>query len=69
MDLDELALELWREQIARGLGEPGKVADLQGVMDWLANRTLPLADYITACNGDVAALARVRAEAGLPVFS
>jgi hypothetical protein len=69
MDLDELALELWKEQIARGLGEPGEVADLQGVMDWLANRTLPLSDYIAAADGDVAALARVRAEAWLPVFS
>jgi hypothetical protein len=53
----------------RGLGEPGEVADLQGVMDWLSNRTLPLSDYIAAAGGDVAALARVRAEAGLPVFS
>jgi hypothetical protein len=69
MNLDELALELWKEQLARGLGEPGEVADLQGVMDWLCNRTLPIADYIAACRGDVAALALVRQEAGLPVFS
>jgi hypothetical protein len=38
-------------------------------MDWLCNRTLPIADYIAACRGDVAALALVRQEAGLPVFS
>jgi hypothetical protein len=69
MGLDELAMELWKEQIARGIAPLGEVADLQGVMDWLAVRRLPLADYIAACNGDVAALARVRAEAGLPVFS
>jgi hypothetical protein len=66
--IDQLALDLWREQIACGLGAPGEVADIQSVMDWLANRTLPLSDYVAAAQGDVAALARVRVEAGLPVF-
>jgi hypothetical protein len=69
MTIDQLALAIWQEQIARGLGEPGEVADIEGVMDWLANRTLPLSDYIAAAGGDVAALALVRAEAVLPVFS
>jgi hypothetical protein len=69
MTLSELALSLWKEQIARGLAPLGEVAEMQGTMDWLAVRRLPLADYIAACNGDVEAMARVRREAGLPVLS
>jgi hypothetical protein len=68
MDLYELTMSLWSEQLSLGLGYPGEVADPQGAMDWLCNRNLPLADYIAAAGGDVEALARVRAEAGLPVF-
>ena len=36
---------------------------------WLSNRTYPWTDLLEAANGDVSALARVRAEAHLPVLS
>jgi hypothetical protein len=61
MTIAQLALAIWQEQIARGIAPLGEVADLQGVMDWLAVRRIPLSDYIAAARGDVAALARVRA--------
>ena len=54
-----LALRIAREQ---GDADP----DLS---DWLANRTYPLELLEAAARGDVQALAAVRAEAGLPVFS
>jgi hypothetical protein len=66
MTLSELALALWKEQIKRGIAPLGEVAEMQGTMDWLAIRRRPLSDYIAACRGDAAAMARVRAEAGLP---
>jgi hypothetical protein len=37
--------------------------------DWLSNRTYSLELLEAAARGDVQALAAVRAEAGLPVFS
>ena len=64
-----LALALWREQLAAGLGDPGEVADDAGLPDWLANRTYPLSRLDDAIRGDVSAIVEVRTEAGLPVFS
>lgn len=39
------------------------------LLHWLGNRGYPWTDLWEAANGDVAALARVRAEAHLPVLS
>jgi hypothetical protein len=39
------------------------------VCDWLANRQIPIAEYVAAARGDVEALVSVRHEAGLPVLS
>lgn len=38
-------------------------------INWLSNRTYDWTELLEAANGNVAALARVRAEAGLPVLS
>ena len=51
-----------------------EIAEEQGddafeLIDWLENRTYPWADLFEASQGDAAALARARAEAGLPVFA
>ena len=67
MTRDELALALWREQLARGLGDPGEVADEERLDDWWSNRSEPVETYDRAAAGDVAALVAVRTEAGLPV--
>jgi len=66
MSADDFALALWREQLERGLGEPGEVADPDRLGDWWANRVIDRALYERAAAGDVAAIARVRREAGLP---
>lgn len=62
-----LAMQLWTEQIERGMGEPDeRVTRDERVLDWLDNH-----DWTALCeaaNGDVTALAAVRAEAGLPMF-
>lgn len=39
------------------------------LIDWLSNRTYEWTELLAAAQGDAATLARVRAEAGLPVFS
>lgn len=52
------------EQLAAEQGEENFDA-----IDWLSNRTYDLNELWSAANGGVAALARVRAEAGLPVIS
>lgn len=64
-----LALTLWREQIALGLGAQGEIADDLALPDWLSNRTYPLALLDDAIAGDVAALAEIRTEAGLPILA
>jgi hypothetical protein len=66
MNSDELALAPWKEQAELGIRDTKPSPEL--LPDWWANRTLPLAEYEAASRGDVAALARVRTEAGLPVF-
>lgn len=68
-ETNALAMSLWAEQIARGMGEPGEQADSTCLDDWLLNRTYPIETLSAAAAGDVAALAEVRAEAGLPVLS
>lgn len=62
----ELALALWQEQIARGIGDPGEVVDPTALGDWWSNRILPTCVYDAAATGDPGALVRVRTEAGLP---
>jgi len=59
----ERVLEL-AEQLASEQGD--KEFD---AINWLSNRTYPWTDLWEAANGDVAALVKVRAEAGLPVLS
>jgi len=67
MNLDELALALWKEQAELGICDADEPSpELLG--DWWSNRTLPREEYEAASRGDVAALVRVRTEAGLPVF-
>jgi hypothetical protein len=66
MTTDELALALWKEQAELGIGDTEPSPEL--LPDWWANRTLPREEYEAASRGDVAALVRVRTEAGLPVF-
>ena len=39
------------------------------LIDWLSNRSYAWCELWEAANGDVSALAMVRGEAGLPVFS
>jgi len=70
MNADDLAMELWEEQIVRGLGEPGECATREHLDDWWANRTIREREvYDRAAAGDVSALAQVRTEAGLPILS
>ncbi|MDE1948981.1 MAG: hypothetical protein KGL43_08460 [Burkholderiales bacterium] len=63
-----LALTIWREQIALGLGDPGEIADEARLDGWLANRTYPLTMLDDAIGGDAAAVVYIRAEAGLPIL-
>lgn len=65
----DLALQIWKEQLAAGIGEPGETATLDGLDEWLANRGYPLATLEAAARGDVEALVIVRQEAGLPILS
>lgn len=64
-----LALAIWSEQIAAGIGAPGESADISLLGEWLSNRTYPLAVLESAADGSTAALATVRSEAGLPILS
>lgn len=64
-----LALEIWKEQLAAGVGEPGEVADPERIDEWVWNRTYPHSLLEEAANGDVEAIAEVRNEAGLSILS
>lgn len=64
----DLALKLWREQIAAGIGQPGEAADSDDLGEWLVNRTYSLSRLLGAAHGHADALAEVREEAGLPVL-
>ena len=59
----EQVLEL-AEQLAAEQGDE----DFDAI-NWLSNRTYDWTELWEAANGNVAALAKVRAEAGLPVLS
>ena len=59
----QLALSLWAEQAQRGIS-PDEV-DPSLIGEWVANRTYPASVLEAAADGDVTALALVRAEAGL----
>ena len=69
MTRDELGLALWQEQLDQGYGDPGETATEAGLDGWWSNRVEPMDTYDLAAEGDVAALATVRTEAGLPLFS
>ena len=68
MTREELALIIWKEQIARGMGESGETVNPDHLNEWFNNRSYPLEVLDAAANGDLEALAAVRAEAGLPLF-
>ena len=65
----QFVLEIWQEQLAAGIGEPGEVADLEHIEDWVYNRTYTYALLEEAASGGVAAIAEVRTEAGLSLLS
>lgn len=65
----KLVLEIWKEQLAAGIGEPGEIADPERIDEWVWNRTYPHSLLEDAANGDVAAIAEVRNEAGLSILS
>lgn len=66
----DVALAMWREQIAVGIGDPGEEVDASRLDDWLYNRVYDWSDVLErAAAGDVAAIAEARTEAGLPVLS
>jgi hypothetical protein len=62
-----LAMALWSEQLADGLGEPGEEAAIERLDDWLSNRTYEWTVLLEAAGGNVPALDHVRREAGLPL--
>ena len=62
------ALAIWQEQINSGLGNANEWATRAHVMNWLENRTYEWTRLYEAASGDVAAIAEVRAEAGVPVI-
>lgn len=62
-----LAMALWTEQLADGLGEAGEDVDIERLDDWLSNRTYEWTDLLQAANGNVSAMDHVRREAGLPL--
>lgn len=65
-----LARALWEEQLAEGLGHPGETVTAAGLDDWLRNRDGDTLQALQdAADGDLSALAVVRINAGLPVFS
>jgi len=65
----QFALDIWTQQIAAGIGEPGEVATMAAIENWVYNRTYTYALLEEAASGDVAAIAEVRTEAGLPLLS
>lgn len=65
--LFKLSLQFARELAEKLRAEKGQIdGDLE---DWIANRTYPREVLVRAATGNVAALAKVRAEAGLPVLT
>lgn len=65
----EIALDLWIEQIGIGIGEPGEIPSMEKIDEWILNRTYPSSLLENAACGDVAIIAFVREEAGLPIIS
>ena len=59
----QLALSLWAEQAQRGISPDEVDPDL--IAEWMSNRTYPASVLEAAADGDVAAIALIRAEAGL----
>ena len=71
---ERLGTEATKEDAAMVAELAQKLAEEQGeeqgdLLDWLSNRTYEWTRLWEAANGDVAALAQVRAEAHLPVLS
>ena len=63
----QTALQFARELAKKLRAEQGT---LDGDLDeWIANRTYPREALVLAATGNVAALAKVREEAGLPVLA
>jgi len=59
-----LVLDIWAEQARQGICPPDEV-DLNLIAEWVSNRTYPASVLEAAADGDVAAIALIRAEAGL----
>jgi len=59
-----LVLDIWAEQARQGICPPDEV-DPDLIEEWIANRTYPASKMEAAADGDVAAIALIRAEAGL----
>ena len=59
----QLALSLWAEQAQRGISPDEVDPDL--IEEWVSNRVYPASVLEAAADGDVAAIALIRAEAGL----
>ena len=71
--MERLGSEATREDAEAVARLAESLAEEQGdeefrLIDWLNNRTYDWAELWDAANGDVAALAKVRAEAGLPIL-
>jgi hypothetical protein len=64
----ELVLAIWQEQLATGIGEPGETVNPEQIDEWVCNRTYPPSLLEQAANGDVAAIAHIRDEAGLQIL-
>ena len=65
--LFQISLQFARDLAEKLRAEKGQIdGDLE---DWIANRTYPREVLVRAATGNVAALAKVRAEAGLPVLT
>ncbi len=72
--MERLGTEATAADAEQVLGLAEKLAAEQGdadfdAIEWLSNRTYDWTVLWEAATGDIAALAKVRAEAGLPVLS
>lgn len=72
--MERLGTEATREDAEMIANLAESIASEQGdedfnLIDWLNNRTYDWTELWEAANGDIAALARVRAEAGLPILT
>ena len=72
--LERLGTDATAADAEQVLGLAERLATEQGDIDfdaisWLSNRTYDWTELWEAANGNVAALAKVRTEAGLPVLS